>query len=460
MKILKGLNISLVVLVFAFVFVKVAAATFNISVTPYEGGYDLRFGKISTSNQWINKEVTLRATTDINKQYRVIQTLLEPLSDAAGNRIPENNLVVYSLRGTNNYGTVNVESQRPVNLGRMTIYTSNQQGLSDSFILVYRLQISSGQSPGLYRGRIAYTLEPIGSEQSSTTVILNMSCQVETQASIEIGTALGSKMVKLSPAKPEGDTCDIIVNIKGSLGAQFKILQIYEPLVSSEGEELSFEALEFDVRGASHGQAQAAPTSLSPKPEVIYISSLRGEQDTFMINLRIKSLEKEKAGIYRGNLKYLLEGGNIKSGLIETLSLEVDNPRVFDLIITPQMGGTIMFRDLKPLEPPRVYQVDFKINTNIGKPYQISQGLISEFTSKEGDIIPGEQFIVRAESLDTKGILKFPKKTEVNIGEMVLFVSDKLGSADEFRVIYELSLPLNVKSGDYSTRISYSLSEI
>jgi len=452
--------ISLILAIFLLASVNDIWSAFNISITPYEGGYDLRFGKITNIGQWINKEVTVQITTDINKQYRVIQTLLEPLTDAVGNTIPENNLVVYCLRGTNKYGTMNVESQRPISLGRMIIYTSNQQGLSDSFILVYGLQIQPGQSPGLYRGRLAYTLEPIDSTQSPDTMVLNMSCEVKTQASIEINTVLGGRIIRLNPERPDAVSGEIIVKINGTLGSQFRILQIPEPLVSSEGRELSYQALEFDVREASLGQAQVVETSLSAKPQVVYVSSPSGEPDTFVINIRIKDLDQEKAGRYRGSLKYLLEGGNIKAGLIDSISIEVDNPRVFDLVATPQMGGTIVFRDLKPLESPRVYQVDFKIETNIGRPYQISQNLISEFTNQEGKIIPKEYFTLRTESLDTKGILKLPNKTESKIGDMVLFVSDELGSPDTFRVIYELSSPLNIKPGDYSTRINYSLSEI
>lgn len=454
-------TIIFAILAFLFIGVKGAYAAFNISVTPYEGGYDLRFSKISTLNQWINKEVKVRITSDINKQYRVIQKLLEPLSDVVGNRIPENNLVVYGLRGTNNYGTMHVETEWPVSLGRTNIYTSNQQGLSDSFILVYRLQVPQGQVPGVYRGRIAYYLEPIDASVSPATVVLNIYCEVETHASIEISTTYGSKVIRLTPGKPEGESCDIAVKINGTFGAQFKILQIAEPLVSSEGNELSNEALEYVASQASRGQVQPGPMSLSSQPQVIYVSSPKGEQDSFIITLRIKDFEKEKAGRYRGRLKYLLEGGGgIKSGLIETLSLEVENPRIFDLIVTPETGGVIQFRNLKPLEPPRIYYVDFEIKTNTGKPFQISQNVLSEFTNKEGKIIPREYFTLRTESLDTKGLLKLPNKTEVKIGDMVLFVSDKLGSPDKFRVIYELGIPLNVIPGDYSTRISYSLSEI
>ena len=48
--------ISLILAIFLLVSVREAWSAFNISATPYEGGYDLRFGKIFTISQWMNKE--------------------------------------------------------------------------------------------------------------------------------------------------------------------------------------------------------------------------------------------------------------------------------------------------------------------------------------------------------------------------------------------------------------------
>jgi len=43
---------------------------------------------------------------------------------------------------------------------------------------------------------------------------------------------------------------------------------------------------------------------------------------------------------------------------------------------------------------------------------------------------------------------------------MSLFISDEKGSPDKFKVIYELSIPPDLKAGDYSTRITYSITAI
>ena len=62
--------------------------------------------------------------------------------------------------------------------------------------------------------------------------------------------------------------------------------------------------------------------------------------------------------------------------------------------------------------------------------------------------------------MDTKGSLKCAQKTPIKEGQTILFVSDKKGSPDKFKVIYELAPPRNLQSGDYSTMFTYSVTEI
>ena len=65
-------------------------AAFTLSVEPYEGGYDLRFGKVDTQDTKVVKEISMRVTTNIDKRYRVYQRLLKPLTTADGVEIDRN----------------------------------------------------------------------------------------------------------------------------------------------------------------------------------------------------------------------------------------------------------------------------------------------------------------------------------------------------------------------------------
>ena len=99
------------------------------------------------------------------------------------------------------------------------------------------------------------------------------------------------------------------------------------------------------------------------------------------------------------------------------------------------------------------------------KQYQINQNVYSNLTNKSGDVIPADYFFVKTDKNDGKklsGALKYPNTEKVRTGDSTLFVSDLKGSPAEFKVIYKLDLPreVNITSGDYSTRITYSLSEL
>jgi hypothetical protein len=147
--------------------------------------------------------------------------------------------------------------------------------------------------------------------------------------------------------------------------------------------------------------------------------------------------------------------------LLDTYNLEVEIPSVFDLIVkTPTGGNVIEFRNLKPKESPRRFEVEFLVNTNLGKPYQVSQNLVSELTNREGKTIPLKFFTLKTEDIKSKGKLQFPNTSEVKLGEMVLYISDKEGLPCHFKVIYELSSSWEISPGDYSAPIVYSITEI
>ena len=438
-------------------------AVFNLSATPYEGGYDLRYGKVDATKGRINKELIVDINTDINNQYRLIQVLQEPLTNTQGVRIPQDSFLVYAIRGSNKYGTLSAEAESPVFMGRMIIYTSNQQGTSDSFNLVYSLIIPADQEPGSYRGQLRFTLEPIGSTQSPSSAIINILAEVEAESRFRITTSSGGRIIQLKTYPQEKRCFDVGIDILGGTGRQFSILQLLSgPLISSEGNMFDLDLANFVVQGGEKGIPLNSPTPLSLQQQTIYASATRGQQaDSFVITYSLGDLGTQRAGSYRGKIKYLLQAPGMTNPLIDILDLEIDNPELFELVITPELGvGFLRFDNLKPTEPPRISQVDVEIKTNIGKPYQVSQKVASLFTSKEGRTIPGEYFSLRTESVQTKGSLRYPEKQKVKLGDMVLFISDEQGSPDKFKIIYELNIPLDLKAGDYSTQIAYSITAI
>lgn len=448
-------------LLFALITPSLVFAAFDLSIRPYEGGSDLRFGRVNNFGPPPNKEVIVSVNSDIGKQYQLVQTLLEPLINDQGVALPPENFSVYAIRGSNKQGTISVGDEVFVTLSRTVIYTSSQQGLSDSFNLVYVIKNGVGLSAGSYRGRLAFTLEPIGAAELPVTVIVNVFADIEAESGIDIRTRTGSKVISLNTSRDEGRSSDLIVEIKGGRGSLFRIMQqLQEPLRSQEGEALPLDAITFQISEAKKGSGPAQPVPVSTRLDAVYTSSPAGDADTFVLTYRLAEREDQKAGIYRSHINYYLESGPVHDSL-GLLGCEVEIARKFDLFVTPEMGGTITFHDLKVEDPPKQSEVLIEIKSNIGRQYQVGQQLVSGLVNKEGKAIPGKNFTLKETGLDTKGTLPFLSlPTEVKAGDMILFVSDKEGSSDQFKIVYELSPSIDIPAGDYSARLMYSISEI
>jgi hypothetical protein len=437
-----------------------AWAAFNISVVPYEGGNDLRFGKASGVLPYTTKEVIVTITSSIAKRYQIVQSLLEPLTNIQGHSLSRENFTVYALAGSSSGGTLTIQQETAVSPGRSIIYVSSAQGASDTFKLAYVLKPPFNVPSGSYRGRISFTLEPIDSAQAPVTVILNITAEIQVESAFEITSTTGSGAIRLDSSRPDELTCDVLFSIKGSRGSQFRILQaLFGPLESMEGNRLAPEVLQFKMSQAQKGIGPNQNTPLSERQEAIYLSGPTGTEDNFVITYSLVNAKMQKAGRYRGTLRYMLDGVNGQEA-IGKLDLDVEIARIFDLMIAPELGGTIEFRDLKPQAAPKQSEVNFEIASNIGRPYQITQFLSSGLVNKEGHAIEEKYFTLREESLGTKGRLQVPSPKEVKKGETILFISDSIGSSDKFKVIYELKPSIDIMAGDYSTRITYSISEI
>jgi len=102
-----------------------------------------------------------------------------------------------------------------------------------------------------------------------------------------------------------------------------------------------------------------------------------------------------------------------------------------------------------------------EVKSNLGRPYQVTQNVLSELVNSQGDKIPAQYFSLRTIAQNnTQGKLKIPDRIPVEKGSALLFISDLKGSADQFKIIYELISPADLKAGNYSSRITYTLTEI
>jgi len=433
--------------------------TFSLSASPYAGGYELDFGRVDPSGGAVRREVTISVNSNLNTQYEVSNTMSTSVCNDKGDCIPSRNFSVYGIRGSCRYGTIRQEREYYVG---GVLYTSNTAGTSDSFTAVYSVIPFVGMKAGYYRGTIGFTLTPIGSAQQPVRTNLDVVLQVgqEDVFDVEITGQSGTE-IRLVANKTDMQTYAVSVNITGIYGQQFRITQ--EPTqapISSEGKWLDWNAVRVEGSGAGKGTTIRS-TAISFPKQTVYNSSSRGEADSFTLEYSLGDLSKQAAGIYKTNIRYYME--NAATGarqLLDTLGLNVEVANVLDVVITPDNPSGIVFSDLKPGQPAVISTLTVAIQSSSGKRYQVTQRLASDLTNKDGYLIPEQNFGLRTESVSTKGTLNFPQFDIVKKSDMVLFISDNLGSPDQFRIMYGLTVPEDVKAGEYTTRITYTVSEI
>jgi len=437
------------------------ADTFNITYSLVEGG-----SRMELDPKFLFKGLQLTTTVTPAIKYEIIQNITRPLVNPTDNSSIGNKFVVRGLRGTNRYGDLRIISSdpgMPVRSGER-VYISTT-GNSDSFTLVYGISDISDLAAGVYTGQISFTLRPIDSSVANVTIYVDVAVRIEAKDAIpvvEITTPARPGLIYLNSRRDDSKVCDVLVRIGGGLKGDFSIVQILGQPIEAVGENkrLDYEAVNFQTAQVSKGMG-APLTPLSNVQQIIYSSGPSGVADTeFVVSYGLGDLSNQRAGRYRATIKYYLQQAGKPTKALETLALEIEVGKIFDLTVkTASDTGKIEFNNLK-YGDAKVYEVNLEIKSNIAKRYQVTQRVLHELVNKEGAIMPEENFTLKTENLETKGVLKFLSKMPVKKGDTVLFVSDDEGSSDSLKVIYELLVPREAKLGDYSTSLSYSISEI
>ncbi|MDD5595920.1 MAG: hypothetical protein PHY94_06745 [Candidatus Omnitrophica bacterium] len=439
-----------------------AADNFDLSYLLEDGGFSLQLNQA-----YPFKGVTLQVNSNVSTRYEVRQKLINPIQSRTnpGQTLQEN-FVFRGLRGTNKFGNLRI----PVTDSSMRqdelLYVSDNIGSADSFTLAYGITKIEDLAPGQYFGRIAFVLNPIASARPQVTKILDVYITISREAGqkpvIEISAVNGGKTISLNPNKEGMQSADVLFKINGNFAQPFKIIQMLNrPLESLEGNKLERGAVNFVVKEARVGVGLSRITPLSSGMQEIYSSAAGGNADNyFLTSYSLADFSGQKAGKFITKIDYILEAEGAQTRL-DAIDLEIENERVFDLKITPaDQRYAIAFENVKPLEPPRESEVAIEVMSNTGKRYQVTQDVLADLTNKEGGTIPSQYFALRTETLESKGIPRIAQWEEVKKGSTVVFVSDNQGSADKFKIKYRLESPKDLKMGDYSTRITYSLSEL
>ena len=440
-----------------------AVDIFDLSTTLTEGGYRLELDEAN-----VYKGLQLAISSNVATRYEIFQRINRPLENKEMPGVTlRDNFVVRALLGTNKFGTLHFSSTDTLVRSDDRIYTSDTAGDADTMTLVYGINNLQDVQPGHYMGQVAFVLSPVSSTRSQVLKTLDVYVTISEKESkkprVEFKTASGSQSILLNGKREDSKSVDVVATVNGKFRGMFNIVQsLAGQLESPDGARLDYEAVNFTVRQVSRGTTNfSQPTPLSSGQQNIYSSSPSGEADTnFIITYSVGDLSNKKAGRYRANIQYSLDGSGVRSAL-NNLTLEVENERVFDLLVSPvDQKYAIEFYNVKAGEPPKISEVSVEVNTNTGKQYQVSQEAYSELVNSEGLTVPAQYFTLSTQGQDIKGNLKIADNQEVKKGNTVLYVSNVNGDPDKFKIAYKLESPPDLKAGDYSTKITYTLLEI
>lgn len=443
---------------------RAAFAAFDLSYVFDEGGSRLEFDRNNFS-----RGVTFTAYNDtVNNRYEIRQRIDSPLRNRDNPSLTVgNNFVVRGLRGTNRYGDLRLPTgDIPVRNDEL-IYVSNPAGSADSFTLVYGIINTQDIAPGYYTGRVTILLNPINSSALPITKVIEVYVNIPNDGgslSVTIAPQEGVNALILNPSQSSdlSGRANAVVTINSSFSGPFRIMQMLPaPIQSQDGKFLDPSNIVFSIPDAQKGVAINQPTPVAKNIQTIYSSRPDGSADkAFTIAYSVADPLSLVAGNYRSRLQYLLESGGKQMNL-GALDLEIRQERIFEVMITPQdQRYNIDFANLKASEGPRINEVMITVKSNTGRPYQVTQNVLSDLMNASGEKIPEENFSAQTVSTNTKGSLKATSKAPVKKGNLLLFISDPDGSTDQFKVIYELICPPDLKAGNYSSRITYTLTEI
>lgn len=434
-------------------------AAFDISVSPLNGGNSLRFGS-EERYLGVAQEVRFRITSTIGEQYQVFQRMAEPLMNEQGEMLDQNVLLCMSLAGTNMAGTLYSQSEDRIGYSEQLMYTSNGDGVSDSFTFIYSIDYDRIQFSGDFVGRVLFTLRSQGAD--STDVILNINVKSAGELEFEVETSTGSNYLRLDSNVEitEAPTIEFDFSENGA-GQDIEIYQelMVEP-VNEENEIFDIGQILVLAAGGTQGQLSFQDgTPLERSRKKIYSSDQASDSFGLAFILSDENIDLLEFGTYRGQMRYSLEVNGQVDQFVD-IACEVNIRPAFEMKIEYPSEG-MGFDGLLPGGEPQLRVLEIDVKSNLGKPYVVTHKMADLMTNMKGDQIPQEHFCFSQNLLNKSlGRVHSTSCEPVTASETVVFYSDSEGSSAKFNVIYKLQPFQNMEPGNYKTSIMYSLGQI
>jgi len=434
-----------------------AHAALSMTVSPVDGVDSIRFSSFDVQNS-DSKEVRIRVNSSAQEQYQVFLRTLTPLTNEKGVGLDSGGLQFYSLAGSNGFGALYAQNVESVSFPDDLIYSSSQNGDSDSFNLIFSLATERLNASGNFLGSLLLTLRPVR-EGAVQEVVLNVFVDLKGQLKFDVSSARGTDLLEIVSEDPLRASDQVVISWEEGLSQQIHIFQeAVDFLRNEEGDFLDKQKVVFRVE-AVHPKGVQVPVDTPWQRDRELIYSGNDSENEVMIHWQMgdEASSLTKADRYSGRIRYVIETD--ESSQEFALGLDVVIAPIFELELKfPQ--GKIHFSELLPDSPPKEQEVEVVVKTNLRRPYAVVQELTDPLANKKGDEIEADFFTQRV-TLDKEGKGKTDKEAfiPVKTGQDDVFYSDRLGTSASFKVTYRLRPYRTMEPGDYSAAVRFSLVE-
>jgi len=121
----------------------------------------------------------------------------------------------------------------------------------------------------------------------------------------------------------------------------------------------------------------------------------------------------------------------------------------------------VSFEGLLPNSPPQNKEVLLSVQSNLQRPYMVTQNVTTPLSNEKGDEFDGRYFRINEEfSGQQKGKLQYNEFVPIPAGETPLYISDAQGSSATFKVIYQQRPYPGMEPGHYKAAVIFSLGEL
>jgi len=429
-------------------------AAVSLSVTPIQGGSGIRFDRVLPGMR-NTQEVRIRVSSNGDKQFQVYQRVQEPITNQKGQSLNLSAVEMASLPNSNTSGTLYLQNVDHLSYSDQLVYTSGAGGESDSFTIAYNAVPERLNDSGSFRGRVVFTVRTLGGEQSESLVDFYLENEAQLKTTIE-----GSRDRAVVHIKNEEQSRSEFIHFSfsGNGSREINIIQEVVSFLSNEmGEDLPADLITLNLQGTNTANLRTGETGISRSKTLLYSGNADADEFGLYFKVDAEKAKQVNAGIYKGQIKYTIEAGGSRQEVVMNVEYEV--PPIFTIDVTLPPEG-VLFGRVLPTSPAQERQVAVVINTNIHKPYQVSQNMASLMTNEKGKEFDKKYFTFQVDLSKTqKGRTPFAEDAPVDAGDYPIYYSDAKGSPVTFYVNYKLRSYPEMDSGNFVAPIKYTLNQ-